>query len=756
MAKKRKIAAILARVSRPTQSLDSQVNDLLRVANDKGYEVPQEFVFTEKITGMDAGFKRSLNKLLTALENPRNHIEAVFIWEVQRLNRGAYDFATELSQLNSKGVPIYFNDLEIWTWDFENNVISKENCDKLIGASIYGRTEWEKIAKRTKRGRDAVAEKGYYIGHLADGYIAVKEEGNDHKSIKVDNERKEVIKKIFDLYVNGNSTDTIAKILNSEGVMTTNHYRLSTPQFFNYKRTYKKRENRFEYERSDSQWQGTLVTQILSNSWYIGERIYAGKPYQIEPIIDRDIWEKAKEIREKRAISFRTDKTSQKHNYLLGGLVFCGKCGNKMYGHTTGLNNHYYCSSADEGNKCGTRGCCKENLEAIVANVVLAKAFNEVLNGEETEITQFFRLDENEKNRLKTEIKKYKGLLEDLEQQIKLKEEEYDEAVRLQVVYMNDTRRVQVYEKMIKEADTKLMQFKEEKIKLEGKILLNQKRLNSEKKIGNVLEKINSKHELNELKELFHTAIEKVYIYNYDANITIIRIVYLNGKIDEVIYSYRLIKNNFILIPFPLHYNPTTNRLVCADGYPVRINETGLIITTQKGGFSDDEKKLLDEVNSERFPKEDYQRIEISEEKFLAQSFGDLYSFDNEIEIDEYVKLIRSSDCVQPFERLEEQTEDAKVQDQKYKEWRKKYNNGLPTTLPFVVRDGNYEEYLRQRKHLYNRKWKIKKNKRLTETQKNEELEKIESALSLLRAKVKYLSRDEAVKVYQKKKKEAK
>ena len=289
----KKIGCILARVSRPTQNLQSQIDDLLRIAEENGYSVPNQFIFGEKISGMNAGFKKSLNALLSALDNTKNNIEAIFIWEVTRLSRGAYDFVAELMQINTRNVPVYFFDMNIWTWDFEHNCLSKENCDKLIGASIYGRTEWEKISKRTKRGRDAVAKQGYYIGHVADGYIPVKTEEGKHKIIKVDDERKGVIKKIFDLYIEGYSTDEIANILNTEGIPTTSKYRYTSP-YFNYKKTYMKAGGRdIEYDREETMWQGTQVAQIITNRWYIGERSYGGELYNIEPIISEVLFSEA-------------------------------------------------------------------------------------------------------------------------------------------------------------------------------------------------------------------------------------------------------------------------------------------------------------------------------------------------------------------------------------------------------------------------------------------------------------------------------
>jgi hypothetical protein len=115
-------------------------------------------------------------------------------------------------------------------------------------------------------------------------------------------------------------------------------------------------------------------------------------------------------------------------------------------------------------------------------------------------------------------------------------------------------------------------------------------------------------------------------------------------------------------------------------------------------------------------------------------------------------ELIKKDPLLIPFERLEELTDKAKEQDAKYKEWRKKYNTGLPTCVPYVVRDETYEDISLKKKHLYNRKYKIKKHKKLTSEEKKQRLAEIDKELALLSAKVKYLNREEAVKEYRKQK----
>ena len=74
--------------------------------------------------------------------------------------------------------------------------------------------------------------------------------------------------------------------------------------------------------------------------------------------------------------------------------------------------------------------------------------------------------------------------------------------------------------------------------------------------------------------------------------------------------------------------------------------------------------------------------------------------------------------------------------------------------VPYVVKDESYEEIALRKKHLYNRKYKIKKHKKLTDAERKQQLAEIDKELALLSAKVKYLNREEAVREYRRKKEE--
>lgn len=763
---KRPIAAILARVSRPTQSMESQVSDLKRVAAEMNYDVPERFVFEEQISGVHRGRKESLERILAAIDDKKNKIEAVFIWEITRLNRDAMDFATELHEFIQRGTPVYFLDVELWSLDPNTKHRLDDNINKLIGASIYGLQEWNKIAKRTKRGRDAVAAKGLYVGHLADGYIAVKD--GEHKQIDRDDDREQVIKDIFNYFVDGKSTDEIAAILNAMNVPTTAHYRVLSPHF-NYNQYYRKRKNGVKYDRTHTKWSGATVSQILSNEWYIGKRYYHIKDhiklkkedwevYDVPPIITSEIWEKAVMLREERSKTFRTKRKSKKHNYILGGLVYCGKCGFKMYGHYTGKDNHYFCSSVEHGIGCDTRGMSKENFEAIVCQIVKLRALNTLANDTPDLTTDFFRLSEDEKRKIKREINTLEILIDGIDKQLAEIESEF---VNLYVALAknNGDRQKYIYA-VIDMKEKEKEQLQSEKDEKMAEIMGYNRRLNSSDNITHLFKQISQTNDIRDLQRLVEATVCRITVHTIDSSINYVVITYLNGKTDSFVYSIRLLKHNYILV----------SKL----GYPASVfgfdpdkkvltiqNDTRITFEWLDGLNPDglDINKYPDGVLPSYGLGHKVQGLVLLNDETdirLASLYG-IKTYAHEIDFRSFIAECKSVNICTDFDPTPfiEPDERREIQALKEKEYHKKRNNGLPTTLPTVVRDANYEKLCKERKRLYNRKDKIKNKKRLSAEEKERQLEDIQRLLDLLKVqiKVKRLTREEAVEVYRNKQK---
>ena len=124
-----KIAAALLRVSTNEQELESQKEEIKKVAEKMGYIIPDDFYFGEKISGgrphfikeidnkgVETGYivalqdNESLQKLKEVVQNPSTNkqIEMIFIWEISRISRKKSLLFTHLEFFNVLKKPIHF------------------------------------------------------------------------------------------------------------------------------------------------------------------------------------------------------------------------------------------------------------------------------------------------------------------------------------------------------------------------------------------------------------------------------------------------------------------------------------------------------------------------------------------------------------------------------------------------------------------------------------------------------------------------
>ncbi|MDO9152096.1 MAG: recombinase family protein [Paludibacter sp.] len=143
-------AALLLRVSTEQQDLDSQKNDLMPVALNFGYEVPDEYIFGEHITGKD-DIRISERKTITRLKETckTGGISVIFIYEVSRLSRSSIDGRSFLRDFNEMKIPIYFKDKSIWSLD-PKTLEEDSNTTMIVGLFFdFAQQELKTLKGRT-------------------------------------------------------------------------------------------------------------------------------------------------------------------------------------------------------------------------------------------------------------------------------------------------------------------------------------------------------------------------------------------------------------------------------------------------------------------------------------------------------------------------------------------------------------------------------------------------------------------------------
>ena len=168
-------------------------------------------------------------------------------------------------------------------------------------------------------------------------YVALQHIGyKRHPKIKnkliIDEQVKDIVEKIFDMYANGYGSVEIVNYLNTNKYLSPTGYR---------KTGIVQDENKTNYD-----WNEVTVCNMLKNEVYIGNTVQNKKSvvsYKVhkirtvekenqirvdnthEPIIDKDTFEKVQCILEKRGTN-----TKLKYDYLLRGLLYCYHCKRKL------------------------------------------------------------------------------------------------------------------------------------------------------------------------------------------------------------------------------------------------------------------------------------------------------------------------------------------------------------------------------------------------------------------------------------------
>ena len=181
-----------------------------------------------------------------------------------------------------------------------------------------------------------------------------KKDENDKTKWLVDETTAEVVKEIFNLFIQGHGTCEIARILRERKILTPSAYIANTSK--------NSMANNQEYQYK---WCSVTVAGILDRQEYIGDtvnfksttrsykdktRVYLPKEDRKifknthEPIIDEHTWNIAKQLRNNRKKHTKSGNKS-----IFSGLLFCYDCGKKMYFQSpvADLKNkdHYRCSS---------------------------------------------------------------------------------------------------------------------------------------------------------------------------------------------------------------------------------------------------------------------------------------------------------------------------------------------------------------------------------------------------------------------------
>ena len=319
----------------------------------------------------------------------KGNINVIVALKLDRLTRSVYDIEKLMKFVND-----YECDIDCMA-DESNTTTSNGRMVMRIMTSV-SQNEIEKCSERTKFGMAGAIKNGHIPNRTGLGFK------RENKKLVPDPLTKDIIVRIFDLYLEGKSHQAIANIYNKEKVL------------------------------GKTNWYDSTIQKILSNELYKGDYVNGKRTkhptyYEnvIEPIVSKEKWESCQYQKLRNARHYERTAT-----YLFTNKLKCSNCGNFLGGHATTKTNgkkyYYY--------KCNT---CKTYFNEIDIEKEL-KAFMLELAKQDDLINNYYT--PFIKSKLEDKTEDYKKEIKDLDKQLD----------RIKTAYIKGVVKLEDFDKEIK------------------------------------------------------------------------------------------------------------------------------------------------------------------------------------------------------------------------------------------------------------------------------------------------------------------
>lgn len=242
----------------------------------------------------------------------KGKIDLIITKSISRFARNTVDCLTHVRKLKANNIGVIFEKEGINTLDAVSETF-------LTWFSAFAQAESESLSQNITRGK----RMGYKEGRFAFPSLLYGYDRGDGKTPVIIPEQAAIVRKIFHMYLEGNSIGGIRKWLNDNNIETT---------------------------RGTGEWNKSTVSGILRNEKYKGD-VLLQKSYTVdyltktiaknkgevnqyyiennhEGIISKEIFNMVQdEIKRRANLYCGEQKSKHSSQYALTGKVFCGECG---------------------------------------------------------------------------------------------------------------------------------------------------------------------------------------------------------------------------------------------------------------------------------------------------------------------------------------------------------------------------------------------------------------------------------------------
>ena len=351
--------ALYARVSSDRQDVDLSVSAQLRALRDyaqkHGYLVAREYV-DEAESGRIAD-RPQFQKMLNEASKPEAPFQEILVWKFSRFTRKREHAVAFKAMLRRRDVRV---------------VSITEQADdtptgKLLEAIIESVDEFysENLAQEVTRGMREAASRGFWVTSYAPyGYkrVYVQDGPKKRPTLELNPPADAVVRRIFDMALQGKSILDVTKTLNAEGIPTTN----------------------------GKKWLKTTIHTMLANEAYTGAVVWGIKakdkaePVRVEnaflAIVSKREFQRAKKLLGSRAPK-KVNPRRASSPYLLSGLLKCETCGKALTAAEakSGKYTYYVCHSLLKrgSGTCKTPRLNAKTFEKLIVDEIRANILTE-------------------------------------------------------------------------------------------------------------------------------------------------------------------------------------------------------------------------------------------------------------------------------------------------------------------------------------------------------------------------------------------
>lgn len=272
--------------------------------------------------------------------------------------------------------------------------------------------------------QEAKRGQGLFIGSYA-AYGYIKDPQNKNRLV-IDPPAAQVVRRIYDLFLQGYNVRAIAGVLNNEGVLCPSDYKRQVLQY-NYRNS--------KALKTTHYWTYCTVKRILQHEVYIGsivqhttEKIaynletvravpreqWCVRKDKHEPIISPEDFEKVQQL-----IAVRYREPDFKHLSIYAGYLKCGDCGRAMSKQKIDNGYKYRCGTYA---RVGKKYCSSHIITSKELDKMLLKEINKIITAITSEDVDYVKKSLSFKN-MGGDMDAIKGLYKRQESMVEEKKE---------------------------------------------------------------------------------------------------------------------------------------------------------------------------------------------------------------------------------------------------------------------------------------------------------------------------------------------